>query len=267
MGEYSTVTQEQFDTLFDEAYLELYGPREDPAQTEEEALGAASLAGVEAPAEVLDCPCGFGRHAAVLAAAGFRVTGSDRSQVLLDEARRRGAEFDLVQADYRDLPFPDASFDAVLNLFSALGYTGEEGDAQALREFRRVLRSGGKLVIETMHRDRLMRIFQQRRWERLPTGYLLEEGSFDQVSGVYSNVMTYIPDEDRRASSHTRCARTQRPSWWGCCAPRASSRSTVTARSTGASSGSIRGSSSSPAEPPAASHSRGSRPARGSSSR
>jgi ubiquinone/menaquinone biosynthesis C-methylase UbiE len=195
VGEYSTVTQEQFDTLFDEAYLELYGPREDPAQTEEEALGAASLAGVEAPAEVLDCPCGFGRHAAVLAAAGFRVTGADRSQVLLDEARRRGAEFDLVQADYRELPFPDASFDAVLNLFSALGYTGEEGDAQALREFRRVLRSGGKLVIETMHRDRLMRIFQQRRWERLPTGYLLEEGSFDQVSGVYSNVMTYIPDE------------------------------------------------------------------------
>jgi ubiquinone/menaquinone biosynthesis C-methylase UbiE len=198
LGEYSTVTQEQFDTLFDEAYLELYGPREDPALTEEEALGAASLAGVEAPAEILDCPCGFGRHAAVLAAAGFRVMGADRSQVLLDEARRRGAEFDLVQADYRELPFPDASFDAVLNLFSALGYVGEEGDAQALAEFRRVLRPGRKLVIETAHRDRLMRIFQARRWERLPAGYLLEEGSFDQARGMYENTITYIPDEGPR---------------------------------------------------------------------
>jgi ubiquinone/menaquinone biosynthesis C-methylase UbiE len=198
VGEYSTVTQEQFDTLFDEAYLELYGPREDPARTEEEALGAARLAEVEPPAEVLDCPCGFGRHASVLARAGYRVTGADRSQPLLDEARRRGADFELVQADYRELPFPDASFDAVLNLFSALGYTGEEGDAQALGEFRRVLRPGGKLVIETMHRDRLMRIFQARRWERLPTGYLLEEGSFDQVRAIYENTITYIPDDGPR---------------------------------------------------------------------
>jgi ubiquinone/menaquinone biosynthesis C-methylase UbiE len=192
------VTQEQFDTLFDEAYLELYGQREDPARTEEEALGAARLAEVEPPAEILDCPCGFGRHSSVLARAGYRVTGADRSQSLLDEARRRGPEFELVQADYRELPFPEASFDAVLNLFSALGYAGEEGDAQALGEFRRVLRPGGKLVIETMHRDRLMRIFQARRWERLPTGYLLEEGSFDQVLGMYENTMTYIPDEGPR---------------------------------------------------------------------
>jgi ubiquinone/menaquinone biosynthesis C-methylase UbiE len=195
VGEYSTVTQEQFDTLFDEAYLELYGPREDPEQTEREALGAASLAGVELGAEILDCPCGWGRHAFVLARAGYRMTGADRSQALLDEARRRGAEFELVQADYRDLPFPDAGFDAVFNLFSALGYTGEEGDARALGEFRRVLRPGGKLVIETMHRDRLMRVFQPRRWERLPTGYLLEEGAFDQVEGVYANTITYIADD------------------------------------------------------------------------
>ena len=153
---------------------------------------------MEAPAEVLDCPCGFGRHAAVLAAAGFRVTGADRSQVLLDEARRRGAESISCRRITASCPSRTRASTRVLNLFSALGYTGEEGDAQALREFRRVLRSGGKLVIETMHRDRLMRIFQQRRWERLPTGYLLEEGSFDQVSGVYSNVMTYIPDEGSR---------------------------------------------------------------------
>jgi ubiquinone/menaquinone biosynthesis C-methylase UbiE len=189
------VTQEQFDTLFDEAYLDLYGPREDPALTEREALGAARLARVEPGADILDCPCGWGRHSAVLAAAGYRVTGADRSQALLDEARRRGGEFELVQADYRELPFPDASFDAVLNLFSALGYTGEEGDARALSEFRRVLRPGGRLVIETMHRDRLARIFQARRWERLPAGFLIEEGSFDQVNGIYENTMTFIPDE------------------------------------------------------------------------
>jgi len=38
------------------------------------------------------------------------VVGADRSQVLLDEAERRAdgvEELELVQADYRELPFPD----------------------------------------------------------------------------------------------------------------------------------------------------------------
>jgi ubiquinone/menaquinone biosynthesis C-methylase UbiE len=189
------VTQEQFDRLFDEAYLEIYGPRQPPEEAEQEMLAAARLAGCKPGAEILDAPCGYGRHAIPLAQAGFRVVGADRSQALLDEARRRGAEFELVQADYRELPFPDDRFDAVLNLFSALGYTGKEGDTQALREFHRVLRPGGRLVVETMHRDRLIRIFQPRRWERLPQGYLLEESRFDPVESVMENTVLYLRDE------------------------------------------------------------------------
>ena len=38
---------------------------------------------------MLDAPCGFGRHSIPLARAGYRVTGADRSQPLIDEARRR----------------------------------------------------------------------------------------------------------------------------------------------------------------------------------
>jgi ubiquinone/menaquinone biosynthesis C-methylase UbiE len=54
-----------------------------------------------------------------LASAGYRVVGVDRSEVLLEEARRRaGGERwpKLVHADYRQLPFGDESFDAALNL-------------------------------------------------------------------------------------------------------------------------------------------------------
>lgn len=192
------MTEAQFDRLFDEAYLEIYGPRQPPEEAEQEALAAARLAGCKPGAEILDAPCGYGRHAIPLAQAGFRVVGVDRSQVLLDEAKRRadGVEgLELVQADYRELPFPDDRFDSVLNLFSALGYTGKEGDTQALREFRRVLRPGGRLVVETMHRDRLIRIFQPRRWERLPKGYLLEESRFDPVESVMENNVIFLPDE------------------------------------------------------------------------
>jgi SAM-dependent methyltransferase len=132
-----------WDSVFDETYLETYLPSVDPERTHAEALGAASLAELEPGAEVLDCPTGFGRHALVLAEEGYRVTGLDRSETLLAEAVRRRGETEwprFVRGDYRELPFEDASFDAVLNLFSSLGYLGRDGDLGVLREFRRVLR-------------------------------------------------------------------------------------------------------------------------------
>jgi ubiquinone/menaquinone biosynthesis C-methylase UbiE len=176
-----------WDELFDELYLKTYAFRIDQRDSAPEALAAAALAGVEPGSEVLDVPCGYGRHSIPLAAAGYRVTGADRSEVMLEEARRRAGDGEwprFVHADMRELPFPDASFDAVLNLFSSLGYRGEEGDRQALGEFRRVMRPGGALVIETMHRDRLMRIFQPEDWEELADGDLvLERRRFHQLEG------------------------------------------------------------------------------------
>ena len=71
---------------------------------------------------------------------------------LLAEARRRaGGERwpKFVHADYRELPFKDESFDAALNLYTSLGYLGDEEDTRVLAEIRRVLREGGRLVIET----------------------------------------------------------------------------------------------------------------------
>src|SRR5205807_2645820 len=139
-------------------------------------------------------------HAIVLAREGYKVTGADRSQVLLDEARRQAgdAELELVRADYRELPFEDASFDAVLNLFTALGYVGREGDRQALREFRRVLKPGGRLVVESMQRDRLARIYQERTWDPLPDGLLVEEREFDLVESVTRGKFIHIRDSGER---------------------------------------------------------------------
>jgi SAM-dependent methyltransferase len=177
---------DSWDQLFDELYLKTYAAHE-PGDPREEALGAAGLAGVDPPAEVLDAPCGYGRHSLLLAEAGYRVTGVDRSPVLVDEARRRsgGAEWPRwVQADHRELPFDDDAFEAAFNLFSSLGYRGEEGDRATLSELRRVLRPEGALVIETQHRDRVMSIFRGEGWEDLGGGALrLEARRFDYAAG------------------------------------------------------------------------------------
>ena len=198
------MTHDDWDRLFDELYLRTYALLEPRFDSQAEALAAARLAGLEPGADVLDCPCGYGRHSIPLAGAGLHVVGADRSPVLLEEARRRAGDGEWprwVEADHRDLPFADASFDCVLNLFTALGYRGEDGDRKTLAEFRRVLRPGGALVVETMHRDRLASIFQSHGWDSLPDGgVLVEERRFDQVAGVIENDFTLVDAAGARES-------------------------------------------------------------------
>ena len=200
----TTSSAEAWDTVFNEFYLRAYATDERDEQAEGQALSAARLSGCPEGGDLLDVPCGFGRHSLPLARAGYRVTGVDRSQVLLDEAARRAAGERgprYVRADYRELPLPDASFDAALNLFTSLGYLGDEEDTRVLAEIRRVLRPEGRLVIETMHRDWLARHFQENRWMRVGEGRLmLEQVSFDPASGVAQTTQTLVDPGGERES-------------------------------------------------------------------
>jgi ubiquinone/menaquinone biosynthesis C-methylase UbiE len=195
---------ETWDALFGEFYVRAFAGTEGDARAEAEALAAARLAGCSDGGDLLDAPCGFGRHTVPLARAGHRVVGVDRSPALLEEARRRaGGERwpKLVQADYRQLPFADESFDAALNLFTSLGYLGDEEDTRALAEIRRVLRPSGRLVIETMHRDLLVSIFRDHTWRLLGEGrLLLEQRTFDPAAGLVQTTQTLIPPDGARES-------------------------------------------------------------------
>ena len=194
---------ETWDTMFDEIYLTTYAANLGERDSAEEARLAASLAGVEPPADILDAPTGFGRHALPLTKLGYHVVGVDRSEVQLAEARRITGEVEWpkwVQADFRELPFEDGSFDAVLCLFTSIGYRGEEGDRQAFGEFLRVLRPGAPVVVECLHRDRLMAIFQERSWELLADdAVLLEQRRFDYLHGEIETDHTYLAVGKRRS--------------------------------------------------------------------
>src|SRR3954447_953323 len=185
-GRAGTSSPETWDAFFSDFYLRAYAADEREGEAEAQALAAARLAACPEGGELLDVPCGFGRHSVPLARAGYRVTGVDRSAALLEEARRRaGGERwpKWVAADYRELPFADASFDAALNLFTSLGYLGDEDDTRVLAEIRRVLRPGARLVIETMHRDLLVTSFRDRDWQLLGEGrLLLERRTFDPAA-------------------------------------------------------------------------------------
>jgi ubiquinone/menaquinone biosynthesis C-methylase UbiE len=195
---------EAWDAFFSDFYLRAYAADERAGEAEAQALAAARLSGCPEGGDLLDVPCGFGRHTVPLARAGYRAVGVDRSETLLAEARRRtGHERwpKLTRADYRDLPFADASFDAALNLFTSLGYLGDEDDTRVLAEIRRVLRPGGRLVIETMHRDLLVTSFREQDWQLLGEGrLLLERRTFDPAAGIAQSTQTLIDGTGARES-------------------------------------------------------------------
>ena len=150
-------------------------------------------------------PCGYGRHSIPLARAGYRVTGVDSSPTLLAEARRRAGDPapELVEADYRELPFAEHSFDAALNLFTSLGFHGDEEDVKALADIGRVLRPTGRLVIETMHRDLAVRGFREQDWRLLGEGrLLLEQRTFDAAAGIAQTTQTLIDKDGRARLAH-----------------------------------------------------------------
>jgi 2-polyprenyl-3-methyl-5-hydroxy-6-metoxy-1,4-benzoquinol methylase len=105
------------------------------------------------PLRVLDVGCGEGHFAAALGRAGMEVMGMDVAAVPLRRARTRQADLDLCLLEAEDRwPLRDASFDAV--------WAGEviehvTDTAGWFSELRRVLRSGGRLLLSTPAHDRL----------------------------------------------------------------------------------------------------------------
>jgi SAM-dependent methyltransferase len=102
------------------------------------------VARLELPALCADLGCGDGRHLIALQAAGIDVIGVDISATALARANRllrmRGRPAPLLLGDFRSLPFPSESLDAV----TALDCLGQVNDPEmVLGEARRVLRPGG----------------------------------------------------------------------------------------------------------------------------
>ena len=123
---------------------------------------------------LLDLGCNWGRWTIAAARAGYRATGIDRGKKSIRAAKRVaeqlgvGAEY--VLGDVRELPFPDASFDAVFS-YSVLQHLAKEDVRTVVGEIRRVLRRGGLVWIEMPNaRGPLNLVRQARRGFSAGTG-------------------------------------------------------------------------------------------------
>src|SRR5262245_36566837 len=122
---------------------------------------AVRLCVVKSSDRVLDVACGTGDLTNAFAESGVAsVTGLDFTEEMLEIAQRKSVRREdasggrvpqYVQGDAMNLPFESASFDVVSIAF---GIRNVADPAQALREFRRVLGPGGRLVVLEFSRPR-----------------------------------------------------------------------------------------------------------------
>jgi SAM-dependent methyltransferase len=114
-----------------------------------ETIGPAPAGG----GRVLDAGCGTGFQSALLTELGWNAHGIDVSTGLLAVARRRLPGVAFAVGSVEALPYPDARFDAVVCCGSTLSFVDDP--ARALAELGRVLRPGGRLLLDCEHRPSL----------------------------------------------------------------------------------------------------------------
>jgi SAM-dependent methyltransferase len=111
-------------------------------------------ADVQAGWRVLDVATGSGNAAIAAARRGCEAVGVDYVPALLERGRVRAAAEHLdvrfVEGDAEDLPFADASFDAVLSIY---GVMFAPDHRRAAAELARVCRPGGRIALASWTPD------------------------------------------------------------------------------------------------------------------
>jgi daunosaminyl-N,N-dimethyltransferase/N-dimethyltransferase len=103
--------------------------------------------GVAPGAQLLEAACGTGTTLALLR-ADYRVAGFDLADAMLAVAREKVPDVALFRADMTDFAV-DAPVDALLCLFSSIGYVHPEARLRAAAAcFARAVRPGGALIVE-----------------------------------------------------------------------------------------------------------------------
>lgn len=203
------MTQPWYVTTYGENYYQTFRDQFTAEETHAEVDGILTLLSLEPGARVLDLCCGFGRHSLELARRGFQVTGLDLSPALLhharEEAQAEGLEITWIEADMREIPDPPQPYDAVVCLFSSFGIFDEtQEEIKVAQAISRVLVPGGRLLMDTVNREIMLRRWAATQWQELGDGtYILYRRRFEIEKGLlHTREVMIHPDGRQDVDEH-----------------------------------------------------------------
>ncbi len=145
---------EWFSTWFDSPFYHILYQNRDEAEARNFIDNLIAYLHPKPIEKVLDLACGKGRHSVYLNKKGYDVTGLDLSEHNIKYAKQfENERLHFYVHDMRNV-FQTETFDFVLNLFTSFGYFKDESEnVVALRAATAALKHGGKLVIDFMDTD------------------------------------------------------------------------------------------------------------------
>ncbi len=103
--------------------------------------------------EMLELGCGTGHWSHFFTQKGFRVTGIDTSEAMLNIAKSKHVDTEFLIADAEDLPFDDASFPVVSSITMLEFVRNRE---KVMEEIYRVLKKDGWLILGCLNADSVL---------------------------------------------------------------------------------------------------------------
>ena len=178
------------------------------AQVQAQVDGVERYISLEPRSRVLDLSCGNGRQTLELARRGYRVLGIDSQEGALAAARAAAREERLnvhfLHTDIRQISYR-GEFDVVVNLQCALGLLPNDRDQlRVLEGTRKGLKSGGRLLLDMLNKEWLMRHFEPNHWapgESADGSVSLDRISFDLETGRLNDHRTIVGLDGGRAPS------------------------------------------------------------------
>jgi len=177
-----------------------------PEQTRAEADFLERVLRIGPGAQLLDVPCGNGRHAVDLASRGHRMTGVDLSEEFIAEARGAAPAARWILGDMCDLPWK-SEFDGAYCFGNSFGYLDRDGAHKFLSAIAAALKPGGRFVVETgMAAESILPGLVRNRWFKLGDIFMLSENQYHPAEGRLDIQYTFIRNGDaetRPSSSYT----------------------------------------------------------------
>jgi SAM-dependent methyltransferase len=155
-------------------------------------------------ATILDVGCGLGLHAVELSTRGYLVVGLDLSLPMItraaEEAQYRGLKINFLHADIRKIEF-EGAFDGVICMGTTFGFFDDESNRDVLKRLYGALRPGGRLILDVVNRDFVIRSQPNLVWFQGDGCVCMEESEFNYFTSRLHVKRTMMHEDGRQSDT------------------------------------------------------------------
>jgi SAM-dependent methyltransferase len=173
--------------------LELWRRVMSPEQTRAEVEFLERVLRIPLGAQLLDVPCGNGRHALEFATRGYLMTGVDLSEEFIAEVRdKSSAPARWVCGDMCELPWI-SEFDGAYCFGNSFGYLDRPNVCKFLSRIARALKPNARFAVETgMAAESILPGLLKTRWFKAGDIFMLSENQYHPAEGRLDIDYTFI---------------------------------------------------------------------------